>query len=104
MGTHWLYALPFCMTTNMSSLSAFTPGTWKFTSVYPKYGTSIPLDPSISNNCYSCLHGKPNLSAKLLEIDEMLAPESINPVTLHPSILTLVSLTLPINWYSGSGL
>ena len=30
MGTQLLYALSFCMTTNMSSLRAFTPGTWKF--------------------------------------------------------------------------
>ena len=88
----------------MSSLSAFTPGTWKFTSVYPRYGTSIPPDPSISNKCHSCLHGKPNLSTKLFEIDEMLAPKSINLVTLHPSILTLASLTLPMSQYSGSGL
>ena len=104
MGTQLLYALSFCITTNISSLSAFTPGTWKFTSMYPKYGMSIPLDPSISNNCCSCLHGNPNFSAKLFEIDEMLAPKSINPVTSHPSILTLASLILPINQYSVSGL
>ena len=104
MGTLLLYVISFWITTNMSSLSDFTPGTWKFTSVYPRYGTSIPPDPSISNNCHSCLHSKPNLSAKLFKIDEMLAPKSINPVTLHPSILTLASLTLPISWYSGSGL
>ena len=67
-------------------------------------GPQSPPDPSISNNCCSCLHGKPNLFAKLFEIDEMLAPKSINPVTSHPSILTLASLTLPISQYSGSGL
>ena len=97
MGTQLLYALSFCMTTNISSSSAFTPETWRFTSVYPKYGTSIPLDPSISNNCHSCLHGKHNFYAKLFKIDEMFAPESINPVASHPSILTLASLTLPIS-------
>ena len=63
-----------------------------------------PPGPSISKNCHSCLHGKPNFSAKLFKIDEMLAPTSINPVTSHPSILTLASLTLPISRYSGSGL
>ena len=63
-----------------------------------------PPDPSISNNCLSCLHGKPNLSTKLFKIDEMFSPESINPVTLQPSILTLALLTLPISQYSGSGL
>ena len=104
MGTELLYVLLFCITTNMSFLSAFTPGTWKFTSVYPRYGMSIPPDPSISNNCHSCLHGRPNFSAKLFEIDEMLASKSINPVTLHPSIVTLASLTLQIKQCNGSGL
>ena len=88
----------------MSSLSAFTPGTWKFTSVYPRYGTSIPPDPSISNNCHNCWHGRPSLSTKLFKIDEMFAPKSIHLVTSCPSILTLVSLTLPINQYNGSRL
>ena len=97
MGTLLLYVLSFWITTNMSSLSAFTPGTWRFTSVYPKYGTSIPPDPSISNNCHNCLYGKPNLSVKLFKIDDMFAPESINPVTSCPLILTLASLILPIN-------
>ena len=64
MGTWLLYALSFWITTNIFSLSTFTPGTWKFTSMYPKYGTSIPPDPSISNNCHSCLHGKPNCICK----------------------------------------
>ena len=82
MGTQLLYALSFCITTNISSLSAFTPGTWKFSSVYPKYGTSIPPDPSISNNCHSCQHGKPNFFAKLFKIDEMLAPD-LSTLLLH---------------------